>query len=112
LSEFAVLKGMIDNNRMLVAAFYLIALATAFVAISATVIPIVFGKPMKDTARVTADGNPQPFAPVHPLHPPAEPLWSLVPPLFLGLITLILGFYVPQELSDLLHRAAMAVGAE
>ncbi len=112
LSEFAVLKGMVDNNRMLVAVFYLIALATAFVAISATVLPIVFGNAVKDSDHVTADGNSQPFAPIHLLYPPAEPLWSIVPPMLLGIITLIHGLYVPQELSDFLHRAAIATGAE
>ncbi|NLZ00497.1 MAG: hypothetical protein GXY25_08165, partial [Pirellulaceae bacterium] len=42
----------------------------------------------------------------------SEPLWSAVPPLLLAAAVLVLGVYVPQPLSDFLHRAALAVGAE
>jgi hydrogenase-4 component F len=106
LSEFTVLKEMIDADRLLVAIFYLVALATVFVAMTATVIPMVYGKPEKREDDSQAASLPPASSPGR------EPLWSVVPPLLLGLAVLVLGLYVPQGLSDLLHRAAMAVGAE
>jgi len=104
LSEFAVLKGMIDSHRLLVAFFYLLALAIVFVAMSAALIPFVFGKPLKNADPRPAGGPTDRSG--------AEPLWSLLPPLLLALVALVLGLYVPPELSDLLHRAALALGAE
>jgi NADH:ubiquinone oxidoreductase subunit 5 (subunit L)/multisubunit Na+/H+ antiporter MnhA subunit len=42
----------------------------------------------------------------------SEPLWSILPPILLAAAALFLGLYMPQPLSDLLHNAAKAVGAE
>jgi hydrogenase-4 component F len=112
LSEFAVLKGMIDSSRMLVAFFYLLALAIVFVGMLATIIPVVYGKPVRAEPDPAGEGGPQPSNPLQGSASHAEPLWSVGPPLLLGLAVLVLGFYVPQELSDFLHRAAIAVGAE
>lgn len=112
LSEFAVLKGMIDSHRPLVATFYLMALAAVFAGMLAVVIPLVYGA----TAREATPADPDITS--HRANVPpsttlcAEPLWSVVPPLVLGLAVLLLGLYVPQELSDLLHLAAIALGAE
>jgi hydrogenase-4 component F len=112
LSEFTVLKGMIDGHRILVAVWYLLALATVFVAMSAAVIPMVYGAPM---SRVVLPELPRDL---RPRDPPrgwllaGESLWSVGPPLLLGLAVLVLGLYLPQRLCDFLHRAACAVGAE
>ena len=92
--------------------FYLLALATVFVGMLATVIPVVYGKPVRTESEPASEGGPQPLSELQGSPSHAEPLWSVGPPLLLGLAVLVLGFYVPQELSDFLHRAAIAVGAE
>ena len=112
LSEFAVLKGMIDGHHMLVAVWYLLALATVFVGMSAVVIPIVYGEPASREALPEMQRDRRPRDPPRGWRLASESLWSVVPPLLLGLAVLVLGLYLPQELCDFLHRAALAVGAE
>jgi hydrogenase-4 component F len=107
LSEFTVLRGMIDGSRMVVALFYLMALAAVFIGMLATIIPMVFGKPAGDAPPSTADSDGS-----VELKRRSEPLWSIGPPLLLALAVLVLGLYVPAELSDLLHQAARVVGVE
>jgi hydrogenase-4 component F len=113
-SEFAVLKGMIDAGRIFVAVYYLLALAIVFVGMSAVILPIVYGTPIKIAAKLFL--RPQPEKHKTPEAPSAtsalESWWSLVPPLLLAVAALVLGLYLPQELTDLLHRAAITVGAE
>jgi hydrogenase-4 component F len=112
LSEFTVLKGMIDSHRALVAVWYLSALAIVFVAMSAVVIGIVYGRPARD------ETQPEPLREGGWPDPPrrggwaGESWWSVLPPLLLGVAVLVLGLYLPQGLCDFLHRAAQAVGAE
>jgi len=110
LSEFAVLKGMLDAGRWGIVVFYLVALAIVFAGMSAVILPLVYGKPGGDEAPPEgevsrASGRSAPAV-------AAEPWWALLPPLVLGLAVLILGMYVPSPLSELLHRAAAVVGAE
>lgn len=104
LSELVILKGMIDGSRILVAVVYLVALAAILVAMAAIVIPIVYGKPPQSEPQ-TAGAQPSRGS-------KSEPLWSVAPPLLLAAAVLLLGVCVPQPLSDFLHRAALAVGAE
>lgn len=101
LSEFAILRGMIDGNRMIVALFYLLALAAVFIGMLATVIPMIYGEPARDQSPSTAETAAM-----------AEPFWSVGPPLLLLLAVLVLGLYLPTELSDLLHQAAKVVEVE
>ncbi len=78
---------------------------------AAIVIPMVYGKPPRSES--PAEASEPPAAGARPgARSPAEPLWSAVPPLLLAAAVLVLGVYVPQPLSDFLHRAAIAVGAE
>ena len=100
LSELAILKGMIDAERYLVAVFYLGALSIVFVGMSAVILPMVF-TPASEEVPETKDGPPR-FG---------EAWWSLVPPLVLAVVALGLGLYLPQPLTNLLHQAASAVGA-
>lgn len=109
LSEFTVLKGMLDAQRVVVAVWYLLALATIFVAVTAIVIPMVYAGrtepqgpppgPLDDCARATCASI-------------REPLWSVLPPLLLCGAVLVLGLYVPPPLSDFLQRVAGMVGAQ
>jgi hydrogenase-4 component F len=109
VSEFAILKEMIDSRRYGVAVFYLAALSIIFVGMSAVVLKIVYGKS-------TTASETEPEASESKDKPPAgflsEPLWSILPPLLLAVAALILGLYLPEPLSNLLHNAAKAVGAE
>jgi len=114
LSEFTVLKGMIDAGRIFVAIFYLIALSIVFVGMSAVILPIVYGRPITSMAKTAQEPQSDEHKPVETssVTTASEPWWSLVPPLLLAMAALVLGVYLPQGLTDLLHRAAIAVGAE
>jgi hydrogenase-4 component F len=113
LSEFAVLKGILDAGRWGIAVFYLAALGIVFAGMSAVILPLVYGKPDPDGTPPAEEAH----AAGEPDEKPSErlvrePWWSLLPPVVLGLAVLILGVYLPPALSDLLHRAARVVGAE
>ena len=77
VSEFAILKGMIDGGRYFTTVFYLSALSIVFVGMSAVVLPIVYGTPAKRGAAVTEQiALPDESS-------TSEPWWSVVPPLML-----------------------------
>jgi NADH:ubiquinone oxidoreductase subunit 5 (subunit L)/multisubunit Na+/H+ antiporter MnhA subunit len=138
-SEFAVLKGAIDDGRIVVAVFYLAALSIVFVGMSAVVLPIVYGTPKSPTSPLAEDEESLAIenqknniaGPAHEMpvllsqvaELPggdilktkgllSEPLWSILPPILLAAASLFLGLYMPAPLSELLHNAAKAVGAE
>jgi hydrogenase-4 component F len=116
VSELAILKGMIDAGRYMVAVLYLTALAIVFVGMSAVVLPIVYGKPIKLPAKgkdeISYEKQSEIAANEIPPAKIVEPLWSILPPLVFAAAALALGLYLPQPLLDLLHSAATAVGAE
>jgi hypothetical protein len=66
-------------------------------------------------AAATAVAEPPPSGPLagpsaaEPL-PLREPLWSLLPPIALGLVVLLLGLYLPAPLSRLIGQAAAQLG--
>jgi hydrogenase-4 component F len=112
LSELVILKGMIDGGRIVVAVAYLLALAVVLVSMSAIVIAMVYGKPAESESLAqstpeASDTSSEPHSAAS-----AEPAWSVLPPLLLGLAVLFLGLCVPRELNDLLHEAARVLGAE
>ncbi len=112
LSEFTILKGILDAGRPWVGAFYLASLCVIFVGMSAIVLPMVYGEPIQaselPTDSPTVATGPSVTAPASG---PAEPLWSLAPPFLLAVAALILGLYIPPPLSELLQSAAASVGA-
>ncbi len=130
LSEFTVLKGMVDGGHSLAAIGYLVALGAVFVGMSAVVLPIVYGGKEGDksmfsdgvvpaktalTAEEQTSRRPPVAEPASASMDPemtTEAWWSVVPPFVLGMGVLLLGVYLPPGLSDLLHQAAFAVGAE
>ena len=97
LSEFMILKGAIDAHRPWIATACLAALALAFIGMAGAVINMAYG--------TAAPGAAQRLD-LSPIVPQREPLWSILPPLALGLAVLILGVYIPPPLGDLLRRAA------
>ncbi len=117
LSELGVLQGAIAGGRWVVAAVYLAALGTIFVAMARIVLSMVYGLPR-------GGGGPGEGAGVGELHgdlsAPASgqgPGTAVVswtrqaPPLALGAAVLVLGVYLPPWLTRVLHQAADAVGA-
>ncbi|MEN6408025.1 MAG: proton-conducting transporter membrane subunit [Thermoguttaceae bacterium] len=102
LSELTILKGMFDAGRPWVAAAYVTALAVVFVGMAAICLRMSYGLP--------------PGAAPNPDEPAVrstrrEPFWAIAPIASLGALVFLLGVYVPPPLADLLHRAAVALGA-
>ncbi|MEN6457813.1 MAG: proton-conducting transporter membrane subunit [Thermoguttaceae bacterium] len=100
ISELTILKATFDAGRPLVAVAYLAALAVVFVGMATICLRMAYGPPPRAISeRRLATGVP-----------PHEPLWSVAPAAALGLAVLTLGVYVPPQLTDVLHRAAAALG--
>jgi hydrogenase-4 component F len=99
VSELTILKGALDAGRWGVGAFFLLALAVIFIAMARTVLPMVFGDPLKAPGAV----------PDH-LPAPAEPSWFTGPVLVMGLCILILGLYLPSFVWRLASDAAVFAG--
>jgi hydrogenase-4 component F len=79
-------------------------LAVVFVGLASIVLKMVYsprpGQPLIASAAAAAPA----------IATQREPLWSIVPPIVLGLGVLLLGLYVPQGLMELIQRAARCVG--
>jgi hydrogenase-4 component F len=107
LSELTILKGMLDEGRPAVAVAYLLALAVVFVGMATICLRMAYGPP---PASLAMQGNGGDALETCPLAR-RESLWSIAPVLALGLAVLTLGVYVPPRLTDLLHQAVAALGA-
>jgi hydrogenase-4 component F len=113
LSEFTILKGMLDTGRIAAAVFYLVALSIVFVGMSSVILPIVYGTPIRFSAKAKSETSPEHASNETPSTKTVyEPLWSILPPLLLAAAALVFGLYLPQGLSDLLNRAAITIGAK
>lgn len=93
VSEFSILKAMLNQQSFGLAAVYLGTLAMVFVGMSVPVLRMVQG--------------PKPPATQDVLH---ENLWNVGPPLILGLLVLTLGLYIPHWLRAFLQQAAQSIG--
>ena len=109
LSELTILKGMLDAGRPVAAVIYLLALAIVFIGMATTFLRMAYGPPPSALAESDVgdlvDGHNRSAA-------RREPFWSIAPPMALGLAVLILGVYVPPQLTSLLQQAATALGAK
>jgi hydrogenase-4 component F len=94
LSELTILKAALDQGRAGVAASYLALLAVIFIAMANLVLPMAQGRAGELPERA---GH-------------GEPLWATLPPVVLACLVLVLGVYVPPELSSLLHDVARSLG--
>ena len=90
VSEFTIFKSAVAQGRYVVAALFLIMLAVVFAAMSYTMLNMAQGD----------DGNP----------PEKEDMTGIIPPAVLCLLTLLLGLYLPTELTDLLNSIAFILG--
>ncbi len=88
MSELSILKAAMDQGNWIVTFFYLLFLAVIFIAMTSIGIRMAFG--------VREDGD---------MEPAREPWLSILPCMFLGVIVLFLGLYVPAELATLIDEA-------
>jgi len=93
LSEFTILRGALAGGHFALAGLLLALLAVAFVAMAASVLPMVWGQAPPGRGRAREPGS------------------SLAPPALLGLAVLTLGVYVPGPLARVLAQAARLLGA-
>lgn len=94
LSKFVILSAAFDRGHAAVGVAALVLLAVIFIGMCLIVLRMVQGAPA-DTGK----------APER-----SEPLWSVLPPLLLGVGVLMLGLWIPERLTDLLQAAARLVG--
>ena len=90
LSEFTILRGTFLAGHYLLGAVFLLLLATVFIGMGGTVLPMTQGEP---SAGLADSGYHDTFL-------------QVLPPLLLLAFILALGLYLPPPLRDLFHRAA------
>jgi hydrogenase-4 component F len=91
ISEFTILKAMLDQGRWIIAVAYILALLVIFVGMSTIVLRMALGKSEQS-------------------HSTREPLTAIVPPLVLAVLAVLLGVYLPTPIADRLHAAAQLLG--
>lgn len=93
VSEFLILKGILQQGQWLVAALYMLALAIIFVGMSVAVLRMFQGTRPTDMPEC-----------------PRESALSVLPPMTLGLCVLLLGFWMPDGVEKLLRASAALIG--
>ena len=94
-SEFTILNGALGGGRWVVGGLFLLFLCVIFVGMGATVLRVVQGDPA-GAPEVAGRGDS----------------WlSAAPPLFLMVVVLLLGLWLPAELRTLFDAAAARVGS-
>jgi hydrogenase-4 component F len=96
LSELTILKAALDQGRSFVAVGYLALLAVIFIGMANLFLPMAQGRPGDGAERVGS----------------GEALWATVPPAALAALVLVLGVYIPPELSNVLHELARTLGGQ
>ncbi len=96
LSELTILKAAVDGGRGVVAAVYLALLALIFVGMANVVLSMLQGSAPATETPVSGSRR--------------EALWSIAPPVVLGVLVLVLGCYLPMPLNNVLHDAARTLG--
>ena len=90
LSEFTILRGTFLAGHYVIGAVFLLLLATVFIGMGGTVLPVTQGEP---SAGLADSGYHDTFL-------------QVLPPLLLLACILVLGLYLPPPLRGLFHRAA------
>jgi len=94
LSEFTIVKSMFEQGRIGIAIAFLAILALIFIGMAIAFLNMAQGR-KPEGLQVT--GNPDRAA-------------AVLPPLVLGVLTLVLGLYIPPVVSNLLHEVAVMMG--
>jgi len=90
VSEWIILKGLINSERWMLIIVYLIALFIVFASLARYIIPMTFSRSAPNIEKPERWFFNK------------EPLWMWVPPLLLASIPLIMGLYVPPILLNFL----------
>jgi hydrogenase-4 component F len=94
LSEFTVLKAALDAERPWIAFGYLALLALVFIGMANIVMSMAQG---------VSNANPRRLE-------KREDWLAVLPPAALGVLVLVMGIYIPPQLSTVLHDVARAMG--
>lgn len=97
VSEFLILKTALGEGRYFISAFYLIVLAVIFTGMASIFLNMAQGDTKKHVHAETSLLL-------------RERLLSVIPPAVLGLITFILGLYIPDFLNKMLTDVAKCFG--
>jgi hydrogenase-4 component F len=92
LSEFTILRAAIGAGHPWIAAAMLLLLALIFVGMARLILEMALGGAATEAAPVRENG------------------WLIVGPIALALLVLVLGLYLPPQLSRVLASAALALG--
>lgn len=92
ISEFMILRTVLDQGRWLTAAIYLLLLLLAFVGMCGIILRMALGRETEDRKRKT------------------EPWTAVLPPVTFALLAILLGLYLPAPLAEKLQDAARLFG--
>jgi hydrogenase-4 component F len=90
ISEFTIISSAFIQGRMLVGALFLVSLSIIFIGMALTVLPMVMGEAPKDSERTSY----------------SDSIFTVGPPLFLLLLVLLLGVWIPAPIMTLLRDAS------
>ncbi|MBN2212311.1 MAG: hypothetical protein JW709_13015 [Sedimentisphaerales bacterium] len=94
LSEFTIVKAILDQGHMGVAIAFLGILALIFIGMAMTFLNMAQGRRSEELC----------------INHKTDSILTIIPPASLGILSLMLGLYLPPMLSRLLHDAATAIG--
>jgi len=94
VSEFTIIKAILDQGRVGVAVAFLALLSLIFLGMSSTVLKMAQGR-----SAVPAAGPAK-----------REAMLAVVPPAILSMLILLLGLYLPPGIGRLLHEATRGLG--
>jgi hydrogenase-4 component F len=94
LSEFTIVKSMIEQGKIGIAVAFLAILALIFTGMAIAFLNMAQGRKNDD---LQIKGNP-------------DTAIVVLPPLALGVLTLVLGLYIPPVVNSLLHDVAVIMG--
>ncbi|MBN1818244.1 MAG: hypothetical protein JW828_12865 [Sedimentisphaerales bacterium] len=94
LSEFTIVKSMLEQGKVGIAVAFLSILALIFIGMSIAFFHMAQGRKKDDL----------------PIHGNPDTAIAVLPPMALGILTLMLGLYIPPALDRLLHAVALAMG--
>jgi hydrogenase-4 component F len=86
VSEFTILRAILDQGRWITASLYVVFLLLAFVGMAGIVLRMALGRSELERTR--------------------EPLTAVASPVVFAVLALVLGVYLPGPLVDKLHIAA------
>ena len=104
VSEFTLLRAMIEQGRIGIAVALLVMLALIFVGMSAVFLNMAQGGAAEACPPGRGRGLPAGVG------TRSESILAILPPLALGALTLMLGLYIPPAVKDLLHNVAAVYG--